>query len=169
MVALALLVALDIRLFPSADVKPLQHIAFISDEPQCAGESVAPDVARFASALPLTAKWADGVTLVKVNEVNVVVLAPTTSQLALARGAFMKLMHAQLDAVRAVAPRAWIVIAAPRVSHARDWLNAVMHKRGDGALSAIVVPKATTTRDECVARAVEIAKEVQKHLAADAP
>lgn len=168
MVALALLVALHIGLFPSVDVKPLQHIAFVSDEWQCAGESVAADVARFASALPLTAAWADAVKLVQVNDVSVVVLAPTTSQLALDRAGFMKLMHAQLDAMRAVAPRTWIVIAAPGVSYARDWLNAVMHKRGDGRLSYVVFPKASATRDECTTRVVEIAKEAQRHLAPDA-
>ena len=147
MLALALLIALD-----------TPQVAFISDEQMCAGESVASDVARFANALPLTAKWAE---LPKLDDVSVIVLTPTTAQLALDRGAFMKLMHAQLDAVRAVAPKKWVVIAVP--SHASLWLNAIMHKRGDGALSFVVFPKANTTRDECTARAVAIAKEVQLH------
>lgn len=148
MLALALLIALDV---------PPDQIAFISDEHKCAGEPVATEVARFASALPLTAQWAE---LPKLDDVSVIVLAPTTAQLALGRGAFMKLMHAQLDAVRAAAPRTSIVIAAP--SHVSLWLNAVIHKRGDGALSFVVFPKANTTRDECTARAAEIAREVQR-------
>jgi hypothetical protein len=138
--ALALLIALE-----------TPQIAFVSDEQQCAGEPIVNEVAYFAGARVSTS----------VKDAAVVVLAPSAAQLALDRAAFMKLMHAQLDAVRAVAPRAWIVMAAP--STVGLWLNAVVHKRGDGALSFVLLPKAIVTRDDCSTRAVAIAEEVQVH------
>lgn len=47
---------------------------------------------------------------------------------------------------------------------AREWLNAVMHKRGDAALSFVVFPTASTTRDECRARAAVLANEARARL-----
>lgn len=144
--ALALLIALD--------APPPQQIAFIGDEQLCAGESVTREVAQAARALPAT----------KLVDANVIIVAPSVAQLALDRGAFMKLIHAELDAVRVAAPKAWIVLAAPNAAHAREWLNAVMHKRGDAALSFVVFPTASTTRDECRARAAVLANEARARL-----
>jgi hypothetical protein len=151
--SLVLLLALDV-------VAPPQ-IAFISDEQQCAGEAVAAEVARLAGVQAIAATWSDAAKV--VGNADVIVLAPTLAQLSLDRGAFMTLIHAQLDTVRAVAPRTRIVIAAPNVSNARGWLNAVLHKRGDAALSAAFFAKANTTRRECATRALEIAKGIQAH------